>query len=100
MTKFDFFSDLLTSLFDEPIGFLQSFFMLAVPSGALLWALIAGTYAKNTGHGIIGGVLLFAYNFIDKVTLFIFETFINLVVYAVVTVIIITSILGAFGIKK
>ncbi|AFV22394.1 hypothetical protein Mpsy_0181 [Methanolobus psychrophilus R15] len=81
--------------------------MLAVPSGTFLWLLIGGTVAENTGHGITGGLLLLVYSAYDKITLFIFETFIDLVVRAVVIVIVITSILGvitsilaAFGIKK
>jgi len=100
MTKFDLFSDLLTSLFDDPIGFLQAFIMLAVPTGALLWILIAGTYAENTGHGFIGWLLLSFYSLVDKITLFIVETFIEVVVYITVFVFVITAILGALGIKK
>ena len=107
MAKYDFFFDLLANLFKNPMGFLVSFIMLAVPSSAFLWLLIGGTFAENTGHGIIGGLLLFVYNAFDKITLFIFETFIDLVIHAVVIVIVITSILGvitsilaAFGIKK
>lgn len=94
MTKYDLFSDLLASLLNNPIGFLVSFIMLAVPSGTFLWLLIGGTVAENTGHGIIGGLLLFVYNAYDKITLFIFETFIDLVVHAVVVVIVISSILS------
>lgn len=68
MAKYDFFSDLLANLFDDPIGFLRSSIMLAVPSGALLWILIAGTYAENTGHGITGWLLLSYYSLIDKIS--------------------------------
>ena len=100
MAKHDFLLDLLANLFDDPIAFLKSFIMLVVPSGLLLWILITGTYAENTGHGIIGGLLLFIYKAIDKITLTIFEIFIDLVVYLVVIVIIAKSILAAFGLKK
>ena len=100
MAKYDFFSDLLANIFDDPIGFLQSFIMLAVPSGVLLWILIVGTYAENTGHGIIGWLLLSFYCLIDKVTLFIVETFTKAVVYAVASIFIIKSILGTLGTKK
>ncbi|ETA69395.1 hypothetical protein MettiDRAFT_2894 [Methanolobus tindarius DSM 2278] len=99
MSKYDFFSDLVASILDDPIGFLKSFIMLAVPSGALMWVLIVGTYAENTGHGFIGWLFLSFYGFIDKITLFIVETFIELVVYVVVMVTIVTSLLAAFGIK-
>lgn len=71
MSKASFLSDLLTNLLDDPIGFLQSFIMPAVPSGALLWILIAGIHAENTGYGIIGWLLLSFYSLIDKITLFI-----------------------------
>lgn len=100
MAKEKFFSDSTANLFDDPIGFLKTFIMLAVPTSVMIWILLIGTYAENTGHGVIGQFLLSFYNLIDKITLFLFETFIDLVVYAVVIVIIVTSILTAFGIKR
>lgn len=100
MAKENFITDSRANLLDDPIGFLQSFIILAVPSVALIWILIAGTYAENTGHEFIGWLLLSVYNLVDKVTLFIVETFIEVVVYAVVVVIVVTSILAALGIKK
>jgi hypothetical protein len=77
MTKSNLFSDSRANLFDDPIGFLKSFILLLVPSGVMLWIFIAGTYAENSGHGIIGYLLLSVYNIIDKFTLFIAETFID-----------------------
>lgn len=100
MTKLDLLSDSCGDLFNDPIGFLKSFILLLVPSGYVMWILIAGHYAENSGHGIIGGLLLFGYNIIDKIYLFIFEMLIDLVVYAVVAVVVITAFLEALGIKK
>ncbi|WP_342304970.1 hypothetical protein [Methanolobus sp. ZRKC5] len=100
MAKDKFFTDSRANLLDDPIGFLQSFIMLAVPSAAFIWILVAGTYAENTGHGFAGWLLLSFYNLVDKITSFIVETFIEVVIYAVVIVVLVTSVLAAFGIKK
>lgn len=91
MPKYDFFSDTTANLFDNPMRFLMSFIMLAVPSGIMIHILLTGPSLKI--QELLGDLLLLIYNAIDKITLFIFETFINLVVYAVVMVIFMTYIL-------
>ncbi|WP_135605328.1 hypothetical protein [Methanococcoides sp. NM1] len=101
MSKFDYLSDLLEFLLKNPIGFLVSFIVfLLVPSKYVLSLFIAGQYAENSGHVILGGFLTLIYGIVDKFSIFIFETFIFLIVYAVVAVVIISAFLGALGFKK
>ena len=92
--------DFISDFIDDPKKFLVAFiFMLVVPSTYAIWLLVAGQYAKESGYGIIGDLILFVLDIWGKITTWIFTTFIECVIYLVVISFIIGALLKVLGLK-
>jgi len=87
---------LISDFIDTPEKFLNAFIKLVVPSTCAIGILVAGQYAKESGYGIIGNLILFVLDIWGKITMWIFTTFIDCVIYLVVIAVIIGALLKVF----